>query len=181
MTKRAIVTLGKGVAWLLDAAAFVSSVLVVGLMLLLIAGRYLFGWSIVGLLEVIMMCGMWLYMLGALIASRRKEHLVVDFFAQKFGDGWAREAHKLLVGCVTFAATAFFTLLAWRMLQWSFDHPQTTPGMGIPLWIPQSAILVAAVGSGLYALRDIVLAGFSLASARTSNAIRREEALSWKA
>lgn len=181
MTKGAIVTLGKGVAWLLDAAAFVASVLVVGLMLLLVAGRYLFGWSIVGLLEVIMMCGMWLYMLGALIASRRKEHLVVDFFAQKFGDGRAREAHKLLVGCVTFAATAFFTLLAWRMLQWSLDHPQTTPGMGIPLWIPQSAILVAAVGSGFYALRDIVLAGAALASARTNTAIRREEALSWKA
>lgn len=158
--------LGRGVSWLLDAAALVSSLLVVGLMLFLVVGRYLFGWSIVGLLEVIMMFGMWLYMLGALIASGRKEHLVVDFFEQKVADQFRRALLKLVIGCITTGATAFFTLLAWRMLKWGFAHPQSTPGLGIPLWIPQSAILVTAIGSMIYALRDVLAALRKLVSKR---------------
>jgi len=150
--------LGKGVSWLLDAAALVSSLLVVGLMLFLVVGRYLFGWSIVGLLEVIMMFGMWLYMVGALIASRRNEHLAVDFFEQKVSDRFRRALLKLVVGCITTGATMFFTMLAWRMLKWGFAHPQSTPGLGIPLWIPQSAILVAAFGATTYAMRDVLAA-----------------------
>jgi TRAP-type C4-dicarboxylate transport system permease small subunit len=155
--------LDRGSAWLLDAAALVSSLLVVGLMIFLVVARYVFGWSIVGLLELIMMFGMWLYMLGALIASRRGEHLVVDFVAQKITSERVRSAHKCLVACVTLAASAFFTVLSWRMLKWGFAHPQTTPGLSIPLWIPQSAILLAAVGCSVYAVRDIVLAVRNLA------------------
>jgi TRAP-type C4-dicarboxylate transport system permease small subunit len=172
---------GRLIAGVLDAAALVSSLLVVGLMIFLVVARYVFGWSIIGLLEVIMMFGMWVYMLGALIASRRNQHLVVDFFAQKLAGERARAAHKLVVGCTTFAATAFFTLLAWRMLKWGFSHPQTTPGLGIPLWIPQSAILVAAIGSGLYALRDIVLAARGIACSAAHSENGREEVLTWKA
>jgi TRAP-type C4-dicarboxylate transport system permease small subunit len=172
---------GRVIARMLDAAALVSSLLVVGLMIFLVVARYVFGWSIIGLLEVIMLFGMWVYMLGALIASRRNEHLVVDFVAQKIADGRARAAHKLVVGCITFAATAFFTLLAWRMLKWGFGHPQTTPGLAIPLWIPQSAILVAAIGSAFYALRDIVLAARGLACSPARPETCREEVLTWKA
>ncbi|MCB1917686.1 MAG: TRAP transporter small permease [Rhodocyclaceae bacterium] len=166
MSVRWLRTLGQGLGWLLDAAALVSSLLVVGLMLFLVLGRYLFGWSIVGLLEVIMMFGMWLYMLGALIASRRREHLVVDFFEQKVGDEFLRSLLKLVVGLVTAGATLFFAMLAWRMLNWGLDHPQTTPGIGIPLWIPQSAILVAAIGCAGYALRDVVEVLHKLVSTR---------------
>ena len=172
---------GRVIARVLDAGALVSSLLVVGLMIFLVVARYVFGWSIVGLLEVIMLFGMWVYMLGALIASRRNEHLVVDLVAQKIADGRARAAHRLVVGCITFAATAFFTLLALRMLKWGISHPQTTPGLGIPLWIPQSAILVAAIGSGLYALRDIVLAARDIACSPARSETCREETLTWKA
>lgn len=166
MTSGWLRTLGRGVGWLLDAAALVSSLLVVGLMLFLVAGRYLFGWSIVGLLEVIMMFGMWLYMLGALIASRRNEHLVVDFFEQKVSDEFRRALLKLVIGCITTGATMFFAFLAWRMLKWGLAHPQSTPGLGIPLWVPQSAILVAALGSVTYALRDVLAALRKLVSKR---------------
>jgi len=166
MTIRWMRTLGQGVGWLLDAAALVSSLLVVGLMLFLVIGRYLFGWSIVGLLEVIMMFGMWLYMLGALIASRRNEHLVVDFFEQKISGEFPRTLLKLVIGCITGAATLFFAMLAWRMLKWGFAHPQSTPGLGIPLWVPQSAIMVAAIGCTTYALRDVLGALRKLVSKR---------------
>ncbi len=153
-----LAALDRKVAWLLDAAAFTASLLVVGLMLYLVVARYVFGWSVVGLLELIMMFGMWLYMLGVLIASRRNEHLVVDFFEQQVKAPRVKAVLKIVIGCVTFATTVFFAMLAWRMLKWGFVRPQSTPGLGIPLWIPQSAILFAAAGCTLYALRDIVTA-----------------------
>ncbi|WP_227817426.1 TRAP transporter small permease [Nitrogeniibacter aestuarii] len=170
---------GRVIARVLDGAALIASLVVVGLMLFLVVARYVFGWSIIGLLEVIMAFGMWVYMLGALIASRRREHLVIDFFAQKIASERARAAHKLVVGGITLAAALFFTLLSWKMLAWGFSHPQTTPGLGIPLWIPQSAIIVAAFGSSLYALRDMIMAARAIWSPPVNH--NTEEERTWKA
>ncbi|WP_067220663.1 TRAP transporter small permease [Marinomonas gallaica] len=155
--------LDKRVGWLLEAAAFVSSLLVVGLMLFLVLARYVFGWSIVGLLELIMLFGMWLYMLGGLIASRRNQHLVVDFIELKISDERMKLMHKALISLITFVICVFFIVLAYRMLAWGVRRPQTSPGMGIPLWLPQASIMLAAVGCTCYALRDFIC---SVAGAR---------------
>ncbi|MBS97687.1 MAG: hypothetical protein CMI01_03295 [Oceanospirillaceae bacterium] len=146
------------VGWLLEAAAFVASMLVVGLMLFLVLARYVFGWSVVGLLELIMLFGMWLYMLGGLIASRRNEHLVVDFVELQITDHRFQLMHKILISVITFLICVFFVVLAYRMLAWGMRRPQSTPGMGIPLWLPQASIMLAAVGCGCYALRDVICA-----------------------
>ena len=148
--------LDKYVGWLLEAAAFVSSLLVVGLMLFLVLARYVFGWSVVGLLELIMMFGMWLYMLGGLIASRRNEHLVVDFVELQINDQRIKLLHKALVSFITFIICIFFAVLAYRMLAWGMRRPQSSPGMGIPLWLPQASIMLAAVGCCCYTLRDVI-------------------------
>lgn len=155
---RFLQSLDRLTAWVVDAAALIASLLVVGLMLTLVVGRYVFGWSYVGLLELIMLCGMWLYMLGILTASRRNQHLVVDYFEQKVKAPKAKAVLRTVVASITLFSTLFFTYLAWKMLQWGFVRPQSTPGMGIPLWVPQSAILLAAAGCTIYALRDIVIA-----------------------
>ena len=63
MIVRFFTALDKKIGWVLNAAALISSLMLVGLMLFLVLARYVFGWSIVGLLEVIMLFGMWLYML----------------------------------------------------------------------------------------------------------------------
>ncbi|SEF65835.1 TRAP transporter small permease [Marinobacterium lutimaris] len=146
------------VGWLLEAAAFLASMLVVGLMLFLVLARYVFGWSVVGLLELIMLFGMWLYMLGGLIASRRNEHLVVDFVELQITDQRFKLMHKALISLITFVICLFFVVLAYRMLAWGMRRPQSTPGMGIPLWLPQASIMLAAVGCSCYALRDFICA-----------------------
>lgn len=164
MIKRFLQSLDQLSAWVVDAAAFVVSLVVVGLMMTLVIGRYVFGWTYVGLLELIMLSGMWLYMLGILTASRRSQHLVVDYFEQKIKAPRAKALLKTAIGCVTLFSTLFFTFLAWKMLQWGFVRPQSMPGTGIPLWFPQSAILLAATGCTIYALRDIVIAATGIFS-----------------
>ncbi|MDX1265765.1 MAG: TRAP transporter small permease [Oceanisphaera sp.] len=158
MIGRVFYTLDRRIGWLLEAAAFMSSMLVVGLMLFLVLARYVFGWSIVGLLELIMLFGMWLYMLGALIASRHNEHLVVDFVELQISDHRLKLMHKALVSLITFVICLFFVVLAYRMLAWGLKRPQSTPGMGIPLWLPQASIMLAAVGCSCYSLRDLLCA-----------------------
>ncbi|MEX6504624.1 TRAP transporter small permease [Pseudomonas zhanjiangensis] len=148
--------LDKSVGWLLEAAAFVASMLVVGLMLFLVLARYVFGWSVVGLLELIMLFGMWLYMLGGTIACRRNEHLKVDFIELKITDQRLKLMHKALISLISFLICLFFVVLAYRMLSWGIRRPQSTPGMGIPLWLPQASIMLAAVGCSCYSLRDLI-------------------------
>lgn len=160
--------LDRKVGWLLEAAAFIASILVVGLMLFLVLARYVFGWSVVGLLELIMLFGMWLYMLGGLIASRRNEHLVVDFVELQIQSPKAQLIHKMIVSAITFVICIFFIVLAYRMLAWGMRRPQSTPGMGIPLWLPQASIMMAAIGCCCYALRDTLSAMIKLGKGNTS-------------
>lgn len=168
MLVRFFVGLDKQVGRALNASVILSSLVVVGLMLFLVLSRYVFGWSIVGLLEVIMLFGMWLYMVGGLIASRKREHLVVDFLQQQIVDRRWRELHRLLISTVTLGICIFFVILSYRMLKWGLHRPQHTPGLSIPLWLPQSSIMFASVGCALYALRDVIQSVASLFGATTS-------------
>ncbi|MDO6564823.1 TRAP transporter small permease [Amphritea sp. 1_MG-2023] len=156
MIMRLFFELDQKFGWLLNAAALISSLALVGLMLFLVVARYIFGWSIIGLLELIMLFGMWLYMVGSLIASRKREHLVVDFLQTSLRDQQIRRLHQALISLITLVITGFFVYLSYRMLTWGMRRPQHTPGLSIPLWIPQSAIMFASIGCSLYALRDFI-------------------------
>lgn len=148
----------KVIAVALNVLALGSSALVVGLILLLVVSRYVFNWSIVGLHELSLLFVMWLYMGGALIASRRREHLVVDFLSQKIESPRGKALQDLLVSAISLGITLAFIYWTYRMLAWGFKLPQTTPALDIPLYVPQFAIAVAAVGCASYALRDLIRA-----------------------
>ena len=66
---------------LVESVVIICSLSILCLMLFLVISRYIFGWSVVGVLELVMIFGIWLYMFGALAASRKNDHLVVDFVA----------------------------------------------------------------------------------------------------
>lgn len=172
---RFLTALDEKVGWLLNAIAFVTSLLVVGLMLFLILARYVFGWSLVGTLELVMLAGMWLYMTGALIASRRREHLVVDFLELQLRDARIKALHKTLVAVIVAVISACFVYWAQRMLAWGMQRPQHTPELSIPLWVSQAAIMVASVGCFCYALRDICQGLGDLRASRGGHVLAEEE------
>jgi len=144
------------VGWLLKTFALISSLALVGLMLFLVVARYIFGWSIIGLLELIMLFGMWLYMTGGLIASRKREHLVVDFLQTSIRDRQIRRLHQGFISLITLVITGFFVYMSYRMRAWGVRRPQHTPGLTIPLWIPQSAIMIDMIDNSLYGPRDFI-------------------------
>ena len=146
----------------LDFVAIVASVAVAGLMLFLVVARYVLGLSIVGLHELILASALLLYMTGALIASRRREHLTVDWLAGRLTAPRARALHGGLVATVTVVVAGFFVVWSWDMIAWGLERPQATPAYRIPVWILQLPILVAAAGCLLYALRDLRAAARAL-------------------
>lgn len=148
--------LASAIAAAVDASAIVCSALVTGLMVFLVIARYMLGLSIVGLHELILLFAVALYMSGALIASRRREHITVDWLAQRIIQPRAKALHALVVAVITLIVTLFFIVWTYFMFAWGLQRPQTTQGLGIPLWIPQLAILAAALGCTAYAIRDIV-------------------------
>ncbi|MEQ5800713.1 TRAP transporter small permease [Halomonas sp. H10-9-1] len=167
--------LDEKIGWLLNAIAVVTSLLVVGLMLFLILARYVFGWSLVGTLELVMLAGMWLYMTGAMIASRRHEHLVVDFLELQLRDARVKALHRVLVALIVVVISACFVYWSQRMLAWGVQRPQHTPELSIPLWISQAAIMLASVGCCCYAIRDLWVGIVDLRVARDSYGLTREE------
>jgi len=148
----------KTIAAVLGAIAIITSVMVVGLMVFLVVSRYLLGLSIVGLHELILLFALQLYMVGALIAAQRRTHVTVDWLAQRFAGRGASEWHDAIVAALTLSATVFFIVWAYWMFSWGFQRPQTTPALGLPLWLSQASILFCAVGCAGFALRDLVQA-----------------------
>ena len=146
----------KTIEALLSAIAIFTSVMVVGLMIFLVIARYLLGLSIVGLHELILLFVLQLYMVGALIAAQRKNQVTVDWLSQRFAGSSASEWHSAIIAALTLSATVFFAVWAWWMLSWGIQRPQTTPTLGLPLWISQVSILFCAVGCAGFALRDLV-------------------------
>ena len=142
----------------LSVIAIIASVMVVGLMVFLVIARYLLGLSIVGLHELILLFTLQLYMVGALIAAQRKTQIRVDWLTQRFAGGGASEWHDAIVSAVTLIATVFFITWAIWMFSWGFQRPQTTPALGLPLWLSQGSILFCAFGCGGFAMRDLVQA-----------------------
>ena len=142
----------------LSAIAIIASVMVVGLMIFLVIARYLLGLSIVGLHELILLFTLQLYMVGALIAAQRKTQVTVDWLTQRFAGSRVGEWHIAIVAAITLSVTVFFIVWAFWMLSWGIQRPQTTPALGLPLWLSQASIAFCAVGCAGFALRDLVQA-----------------------
>lgn len=127
----------------------------------LVVCRYGFGISLMAAHEASLFAAMWLYMCGAVLASRRNEHLVVDILASNLA-GRMKLLHQLLISVLTVIISCFFVLWVWKMLAWGMKRPQTIPVLDLPLWMAQAPIAFAAVAVLLYGLRDVTRSGLAL-------------------
>lgn len=144
--------------WVMKALIIASNLAVTGLVLFLVLARFVLGWSVVGVLELATLSAMWLYMCGAVVAARNKEHLVVDLLSLSLTTPRARALHDLAISLIMVVLSLFFMKLASDMVGWSIKRPQTTAALSLPLMIPQSAIVMASVLCAVYAIRDFALA-----------------------
>jgi TRAP-type C4-dicarboxylate transport system permease small subunit len=143
-------------ARLLNLIVILASLFMTVLVFFMVIARYALEWSIVGADELALIGAMWLYMVGGIIASRRAEHLVVDFLPQQLTSPVLLRLHQRVIALIMVATTLFFMYLAWRMMSFAIKRPQTTPGLGLPELIPLSAVALASIGCFCYAMRDLI-------------------------
>ena len=150
--------LDAGLIGFLNFIVMVTSLAITGLILFLVLARFVLGWSVVGVLELATLSAMWLYMCGAVVAARNHEHLVVDFLAVSLQNPKHKALHSFAVSVIMVVLSLFFLSLANDMVAWSIKRPQTTAALSIPLIVPQSAIVLAAILCAVYAVRDAIVA-----------------------
>ncbi|MEZ5667449.1 MAG: TRAP transporter small permease [Alphaproteobacteria bacterium] len=154
------------IMWAMGLVVIVTNLAVTALILFLVLARFVLGWSVVGILDLATLSAMWLYMCGAVIAARNREHLVVDYLSQSLKAPRVKALHNLAVSLIMVVLSVFFVDLARDMVDWSIARPQTTAELSLPLLIPQSALVLAAGLFAIYALRDLVIAARSLSAAK---------------
>ena len=154
--------LDSGLIGLLNIVVIVTSLAITGLILFLVLARFVLGWSVVGVLELATLSAMWLYMCGAIVAARNHEHLVVDFLALSLKNPKHKALHTLAVSLIMVVLSMFFLSLANDMVAWSIKRPQTTAALSIPLIVPQTAVVLAAILCAVYAIRDAIVAAIAV-------------------
>lgn len=145
--------------WLIILASLSLIILVAFLVL----DRLAIGTSWMGIHELALMAAMWLYMIGAIVALRNREHIAVDYLAGKITNPRGSAFLTFTNALIVLGVTIFFANLALDLLTWTMTRPQRTPALGLSQFWAQSAIIVAAGFAVIYALRDLVLAIFGLA------------------
>lgn len=108
-----------------------------------------------GMHTIALISAIWLYMSGALIASRNKQHLVIDYVSQNIKSKRNKAIHYLVISIIQLVITFIFAYWSWRMLSWGMRFTSKYPDFDIPIWVAQSAIALNAVGCIFYTLRDI--------------------------
>lgn len=149
-------SIDRALARVFNFIVIIASTIVTGMVFFMVVARYALEWTVIGADEVALISAMWLYMVGAMIASRRAEHLVVDFLPQMLKSPVLLRLHQRVIALIMVGTTLFFMYLACRMLGFATRLPQSTPGLGIPELVPLSAVVLASVGCFGYAMRDLI-------------------------
>lgn len=154
----------RGLSLLLQTLVLVTSAVVTLALVILVICRYFFHISLSGMHEASLFAAMWLYMCGAILASRKGEHLVVDFMATSLKAPRWKGLHTLLIAVLTLIIALFFCHWIYTMFQWGLKRPQIIPVLNVPLWWAQVPMAMMAVCGVIYALRDIARALVGLKS-----------------
>ena len=159
-------TCDRGLNGLLHALVIVTSAVITLTLVVLVICRYFLNISLSGMHETSLFAAMWLYMGGAILASRKKEHLIVDFLATSLKSERARALHDLVLAALTLVIVIFFAQWVWGMFAWGLKRPQTIPILNIPLWWAQLPLALMVVCGFLYGLRDLCKAVLRLNAAK---------------
>ncbi|GAA3548480.1 TRAP transporter small permease [Zobellella aerophila] len=109
-----------------------------------------------GLEELILVVAMWIYMLGAVLASRERSHLSADFVQVVCSNPKMIQVMRLLSTLISLLMAVMFVTWSYDLLQWGINKGQATPVFQLPWYISQSSLFVAALLFCFYLIRDLL-------------------------
>ncbi|MFO1341509.1 MAG: TRAP transporter small permease subunit, partial [Burkholderiaceae bacterium] len=115
--------------------------LIVVLLLVAVAARYVFTWPMVWVDEVVSISFLWLAMLGAVVAMHRNEHLRLTVVVERLPQAWRGTVQAVALAAVALA----LLLMAGPALEYARDEwAIRTPELGLP-----NAFRVGAIAVGV--------------------------------
>lgn len=128
-----------------------------------VVSRSVFEAPLFGVEELVLIAVMWLYMLGAVLASRDSSHLSADFLPSLIDNPRVLSAVELFAHLISLAMCLAFVIWSWQLFSWSLHWQQATPVFAWPWFVSQSSPFVCSVLMSLYVLRDCLAHGLGLA------------------
>ncbi|MBR9865616.1 MAG: TRAP transporter small permease [Oceanospirillales bacterium] len=119
-----------------------------------IFSRAVLGTPVFGLEELILMGAMWLYMLGAVLASRDRSHLCADFVQVITDNQRIVTFMHLLATLVSLFMAVMFATWSYDLMLWGLKKGQTTTVFHLPWYLSQSSLFVASTLFIFYLIRD---------------------------
>lgn len=107
-----------------------------------------------GLEELVLMGAMWLYMLGAVLASRDRSHLTADFVQVISSNAKIIGFMRLLATSISLFMAIMFATWSNDLLLWGIKKGQTTPVFQLPWYLSQGSLFFASVLFIFYLIRD---------------------------
>lgn len=104
-----------------------------------IIGRYLFARPIVWTEEILIVWLTWSVFLGVAVVTYRGDHLAMNLVSANLPRR-LRIANNLAIAVLFFACLVFAVVQSSKVVHLMIKTGQTTPGTGVPLWVPNLAI-----------------------------------------
>ncbi len=133
-----------------------TSLALAGMMVIEVFTRYFLGYPIWGWEELAMISVMWLYMIGATMASYEGSHLKTDIMSLWVKNPRSLAVIRALTTLIALAMAGYMAYWSSDLMLWGLKQRQTTPVFKIPWVVAQSSLFVAGVMISVYFLRDLV-------------------------
>lgn len=149
-------SIDKALNSLLRPAAIVLSLFVAVALTFGICARIIMGTPMFGLEELVLIAVVWLYMVGAILASRDRAHLSADFILVLTKNKKIIAASHLISSLISLVMAILFVTWSYDLFVWAIQKKQVTPVFSLPWFISQGSLLFAAIFFVYYILRDVV-------------------------
>lgn len=118
--------------------------------------RSVLGMPVFGLEEIVLLGAMWLYMLGAALASRDRSHLTADFVEVIFKNPRVIHAFRVVAALISLFMAVMFASWSYDLLYWAVIKGQSSTVLKLPWYLSQSSLFVASILFIFYQLRDAI-------------------------
>lgn len=158
------------------AILVLTSLLVVFIICCAVFMRYVVHTDLFAYDEIVMITAFWLYFIGASYGSHEDSHIKADIIQISLINKHPRKA--AVFGLIARGLEVVFSLSiaswGWSLAAWQFKYMGRTMGWGIPLIVPQGAIVLGFSLMAFYALDHFVKEFRSLLAGTYKTATEQE-------
>lgn len=143
-------------AFVIKPVVVVVSLLVATMLAYGIFARAVLEKPVFGIEELVLLGAMWLYMLGAALASRDRTHLSADFVQVVSKSPRVIKGFQIFATLISLVMAVLIATWSYDLLFWAVKKGQTTAVMKMPLYLSQGSLFIASVLFVFYQTRDLL-------------------------